>query len=580
MKKLLGSLAIAALSIPAQASVSAACSDSEKWSTLTLGTNWVARYRDFSRGQLAPIEGMALANQLRKDSDSRWADLFSEYWLAHALFRSGHFPLAEMGFERVLSRLPQDKEFEDLRLASFQCLGRVHHNYPARQLSRALYSSVQALPTGEEKDYWLFRWAIEQGQHRAVLKQMSSASSFAPLMKALVAYDDQEWSKSAELMDAFLGQPTRHPYVKSQIEHWKIFGARVHYTASTFSKATAYWNSVEKRSNELVQALTELAWSQLKAGKYNDAIGTALSLQTGWLQNTYSPEGLMVMSMAFNETCHYPEAMRASELLRKQYDPVRTWLKDNRKLSPAALYEELVKAMKKESKAPYRLTSEWIRSARFLSRQTEVNALLKMPERTKETVAVAKKRQKERVVELLKLVRDLKSDVVSARKSDPKKVELPDWINAKLDILRGRIEEYDALRSFAPTWNQAEKANQKIAASRRSDLIKAISAHIAATNDRVLGQIDDVYDNLQFVEVEIYQGATQDMIFTNSHPDYNKKISELKGREGFKLKAGELNWGSISTEELGQSEIWEDELGGFKADLPNKCDKSKLARSN
>jgi|GEM_PF-4617611 len=564
---------------PSHAAVSSACSDAEKWSSQNLSPAWTSRYRDFSRGHLTPIEGMAFAHQLRKESDSRWGDFFSEYWLAHALMRSGHFPLAESGFERVLGRLPQDKEFEDLRVASFQCLGRIHHNYPARQLSRALFPSAQALPVSHEKDYWLFRMAIEQGQHRASLKKMSSESVFAPLMQALISYENKDWNKAASSMDSYLGRPESHPFVKSQSEHWKIFAGRVHYTASSFSRAIGYWGSVDKKSNELVQALTEVAWAQLKSGKYNDAIGTALSLQTGWLQNTYSPEGLMVMAMAFNETCHYPEAMRASELLRKQYEPLRVWIKDNRKLSATALYAELVKAMKKESSAPHRLTGEWIRSSRFISRQAEINALLKMPERSKETLSSARKRQKERVVEVLKLVRELKADVVSARKSDPSRLEMPDWINVKLDTLRARLEEYDALRAFAPVWKQADVANTKISSKRRTELLQLISAHIAQTNERVLSQIEDVYDNLQFVEVEIYQGATQDMIFTNSHPDFNKKISELKKREGFGLKAQELNWGQVSTEELGQSEIWEDELGGFKANLPNKCDKSNLARS-
>jgi hypothetical protein len=337
---------------------------------------------------------------------------------------------------------------------------------------------------------------------------------------------------------------------------------------------------VDRRANELVQALTEVAWAQLRSGRYNEAIGTALSLQTGWLHNTYSPEGLMVMAMAFNETCHYPEAMRSTELLRKQYDPVLSWLRENSKMSQAALYEELVKAMrKKDSKVPSRLSSEWIRSPKFLARQGEVNALIKMPERSKEVAQSGQDRQKARVQDLLKLVREVKSDVMSAQKSDPNKVNFPDWINVKLDLLRNNLEEYDALRSFAPIWVQADNNNKKLSANRRTDLIKAISQHVAQTNERVMGQILDVYDNLQFVEIEIYQGATQDMIFSNSHPDYQKRIAELRGREGFKLRAQELNWGQISTEKLGQSEIWEDELGGFKADLPNKCDKSKLARS-
>jgi len=451
---------------------------------------------------------------------------------------------------------------------------------PSRQIERKLFSSLSALPEGDTRDYWAYRWAVEHNDIKTSLKLMSSDSPFRHAVKALNYNKQEEWSQAANEADLFLKVAHKSRFVQSQLNHWRLFAGRMFYTASLFTKSQEHWNLVEKRSNELVQALTELAWSQLKSGKQNTAIGTALSLQTGWLSNTYSPEGLMVMAMAFNETCHYPEAMRSIELLRKQYEPVVQWIQTHKNDSNAKMYEALVMSLKKTSDVPYRLSSEWIRSPRFISRQDEINKLLKMDTNNKKLLEVAKKRQKERVQDLLKLVREVKKDVQVAQKSDPTKVDLPDWLNIKLDLLQGTLVEYDALRAFAPVWTKAERANSKLTSLREKELVAQIQQHVVSTNKRILSQIADIYDNLKFVEIEIYQGATQDMILTNSNPELDRKIASLKKKKDFQLKANELNWGQISTEELGESEIWEDELGGFKADLPNKCQKAKIARSD
>jgi hypothetical protein len=577
MKKLL-LVAWAFCSFPAVAQVSRACTQNEKWNVLPLNKEWGQRFLAFTKSQITPVEGMAFAHRLKVEAADRLEEFFSEYWLAQGLYKSGHFPLAEMGFERILSRLPNAQEYQALREGSFECLAEIHHRVPSRHLNKNLYSSLTHLRTGPIKDYWSFRWAIEQNSLSNGLKMSSKESPFVPLLKALQYYNAEDWAKSAEAIDDFFDKKIVPKYIQSQLNHWRMMAARMNYTAARFAKAESYWSAVDRRSNELVQALTEVSWSQLRSGKQNDAIGTALSLQTGWLQNTYSPEGLMVMSMAFNETCHYPEAMRASELLKQQYNPVYQWLLKHQKVSDNELYGKLVLALKKESDVPYRLSSEWIRSPNFISRQEEINALLKMGDRNKELVALGAQKQRQRVVELLKLVKEIKKDVEGVHKLEPDRAQMPDWVEQKLAGLRSKLLEYEALRGFAPMWQAAEKANANLSRQRRQVLVTEIQKHIRRTNQRVLSQIRDIYDNLKFVEVEIYQGATQDMIISHSHPEYDKKIAALKESRGYGLKSNELNWGQISTEELGRSEIWEDELGGFKANLPNKCEKVRLAR--
>ncbi len=557
-----------------------ACSSGESWKNLELSKVWQDRFQKYVSNEYSSIEGMALARSLKTEAVTRFEKLFSQYWLAHALERSGHFPIASDGFERLIEVLPGTKEFSDLRMASFACLMKLHHDHSSRNLSTKFYSSWTKLAPSELKDYIAYRWGIEQGKYSQALKQMRNESPLRHVMGALINWDNRDWKLGAEKMDSFFAALPQHAYLKNHINYWRMLAARLHFSSSSHQKAVHYLSLIDKKANELVPALTEMAWAQLKSGKYNDAIGTSLSLQTGWLQNTYSPEGLMVMSMAFNETCYYPESMRSLDLLRNQYAPVAQWLQKNKNMSGDKLYSELRKSLKKESDAPFRLSSEWVRSSAFINRQAEINEIYKQDVKSAKAESEAKVRQQLRIVQLLKDIKIIKKDIEGFRKTESHTALVPDWIEVKLMKLRGDLEEYDSLRGFAPVWKLVKRSNEKTGKVRSGKLLAAIKAQIKKVNQQVASQLSDINENIKFIEVEVYQGATQDMIFSNANPDYADKLAALKKKEGFKLNPNEMKWGSISTNQLSKGEIWEDELGGFKADLPNKCTRAKVARGN
>lgn len=579
MKNFLALFLFCLLTQTLQAYVGDACQKSETWKNLSLGDFWNQRFINSVNGKLSPVESMALAFKLKNSAETKYEEVFSEYWITNSLLRSGHFILAGFGFEKILNQLPKDSEYQSLRIATFDCLAELHHQYPSRKLNRNIQSSLALLPPSETRDYMAFRWSLENRDYSNSLKLISADSPYLNLTKAMQLYEKQEWQKSSVNMDEFFSKSKKLKYVKSQINHWKLFAARVHFTATNHSKALEYWQSVDKRSNELVQSLTELSWNHLKAGHHNDALGSALSLQTGWLSNTYSPESLMVMAMAFNETCHYPEAMRAVELLRRQYDPVILWLNESKNIPSTKLYSELVLSLKKQSSVPFRLSGEWVRSANFLSAQNEINSILKIADVNVEFKKQAQLKQKERILSLLKFAKSLRKDLEAQQKLEPSRADFPMPLELRLEDLKSQIVEYEALREFAPVWIKIEKSNQSLAVVRKNELMKIIEKHIQYNNKRISDQLADIYDNIKFVEIEIYQGATQDMIVSHSQAEVQSKLSGLKNKKEFQLKSGELSWGQISTEKLGQSEIWEDELGGFKTDLPNKCLKEKFARS-
>jgi hypothetical protein len=279
--------------------------------------------------------------------------------------------------------------------------------------------------------------------------------------------------------------------------------------------------------------------------------------------------------MAFNETCHFPEALRAMDLFKKQYAPVSEWL-TNTKVPNGDYYSLALSALRHEEKVPFRISGEWVRSPVFLNRQSEINEMIKQDAYMVEAEIVAKRAQKQMAIDLLKVVASIKKNISIFKKANPDKDMFSSDINLSLDELRAGLEDYDTLRRAAPPWKSLKKGNAEMASVRRKELVGDINSWIKTMNQQMLYQLADVVENFRFVEIEIYQGASMDMVFSHANPQFEKKLKEVKKVDGG-VKPSEWQWGSLDTGSLQSQEIWEDELGGFKADLPNRCDKRKVA---
>jgi hypothetical protein len=80
-----------------------------------------------------------------------------------------------------------------------------------------------------------------------------------------------------------------------------------------------------------------------------------------------------------------------------------------------------------------------------------------------------------------------------------------------------------------------------------------------------------IAENNHFIEVEIYSGATQDIVWQNAHPNYKEVAKELKTTETRKIASNVWDWGQSDMSLQGSEELWEDELGNFRADLFDNC---------
>jgi len=100
---------------------------------------------------------------------------------------------------------------------------------------------------------------------------------------------------------------------------------------------------------------------------------------------------------------------------------------------------------------------------------------------------------------------------------------------------------------------------------RQQNLIREINLALKKKNRELLLTLKKVRENIDLVEVEIYQGASKDLLGLKK-PRFKK--DSLPGEQQTVLA---WNWGSFSSAELERAEIWEDEIGALKADTKDKC---------
>ena len=59
-------------------------------------------------------------------------------------------------------------------------------------------------------------------------------------------------------------------------------------------------------------------------------------------------------------------------------------------------------------------------------------------------------------------------------------------------------------------------------------LVARINADLDARTLRMLDQLEEIAENVQLIEIEIYNGASHDIIWQNAHPDYKEIAKKMK----------------------------------------------------
>lgn len=503
------------------------CQKSEEWDFVGKMDKYAMKeFHKLLDGQLSPIRSFGEAMDYHKRSvqfnNSVVEKRISEYWIGRSFFAAKLYHLAFDSFT-ILLKNSEDSTIQD---AAMGCMQEIQNRYPSFQASKSALSQA----------------TIE------INKQ-----NYSDAIVALEAFIEKHRTHSAKLID-----PAH------------LLLARAYYSTAQYSKAITHFLAVRKSSNELVAALTGLSWSYLMEGKYEEAVGVAMQLKAGGLKNTFAPEADMISAMAFNELCQFPASIVALQSFRAQYGPIYQWLKTNTQTT--GLYPLVVGVLQGQATVPAKISSEWIRSPLFLSRQEEINLILGYANVNKKLVADAAEEQRLFLKDLLLKMHEFIHQYQVAKRQLKPGQKLSDATLSQFQTIRLHLHQYMRFVRAAKPWRAIVARAAPKTEVIKNTLVRAIDADVSEQNHTMLAMLEQIAENNQMIETEIYTGASQDMIWKNAHPDYAAVINNMHlGRGPGADTARTWDWGRVKSGSLDSDEMWEDELGAARADLTDNC---------
>jgi hypothetical protein len=562
-----------------------ACTSSEKWKFSTdVPENIQADFKSFLGKKTKSVHAFSEALATRRFAKTDEAKLFSEYWISRSLF-DGELPhIAFEGFRSLASR-PVTAENVGILTAALDCLTEIHKAHP----SLALPSDVAArLPEfwalakfqGANEVVWEATGAVirtlvslEQPPTGAALELMTllkGSGAHEQLAKGIWAAKNNQHSQTVAELEKFLANQSIPDYLVRFKDTVHLLVARAYYSTERFDMSNGHLKQITKASNELAASLSELSWAYLMNERYGEAIGTSVNLEAGRMRSTFAPEGPMVMAMALNELCQYPESIGAINLFKKRYEKPFRWLASWNREEP--LYPMAIAFLRRQGNVPDRIAGEWVRSPLFISSQDEINILFQEQKSTSSLAKIAYSEQVKLANEIIQKARALKP-LLKKAKAEKKKngKEMSRDIASDLDYIRRQVSHLRRLQSAAPVWKIVLNNYHKQVPGLVSKLMARINGDLKQRSVRMLAQLEEIVENTQLIEVEIYNGASQDIIWQNAHPDYKELAQKMKNDRQIASKEKVYDWGKISVGSDEEEEIWEDELGSFKSNLYDNC---------
>lgn len=558
------------------------CQKNESWTfSEKIPKDFQITFEGFLDGKIKPSQSFAEAFALRRFAKNDEAKLFAEYWISRSFFEMGLTHIAWGGFSTTTAR-PSDFEKIGIQLASLACQNQIQHQYPTFTFPSATTTQLplffQLAKTQNDKE---ILWNATNAQFRLLIQDKewtSQAEKLLPFLKGSGAYEHlaqglwaalhRNHKNTIKYFEEFFKIQNLPASLKRYQDIAHLFTARAYYSLKKFEAAALQFKAVSKNSNELADTLSELAWSQLMQYKYGDAIGTAINLQSGGLRNTFAPESPMIMAIATNELCQYPDSIQAIRIYQKHYEKTYRWLSQWNK-TREKLYPLAIRYLKRDPNIPGKVGGEWIRSPLFISHQDEINLILDEKEAANRFTALAQQDQKRIIKNSIRLLTDLKLAIKIIKSKKKPGDPLPKSFTDDLAKLRKNQTHLRRLFQAAPIWKNIYNNHRKQMPARQNQLIAAMNRELEMRSDRMLLQMDEVMENMQLIEVEIYNGATHDIIWQNAHPDYQKIAAQMQ-EETETPPESTWNWGQTNTD-AEDGEVWEDELGSFKAKLFDNC---------
>jgi hypothetical protein len=464
-----------------------------------------------------------------------------EYLKARAYFREGLIHLAYQKFQQQLITPLQKGVPTFGRVAALECVLKIQRDYPTLGFGRAMipnlinYMHRSDLDQGAKEDIAkalvvrmkevVNRWDPKEANE--IIGALGDMPKYSIYAKALVFQRNGQYAKAIPLWKEIVEGDALPSLFAEDRDTAMILYARDLYEAKDYDHSADILRMVPRDSNYLAQALSDLSWALLQANKRPEAIGAAFNIQKSLLTRVYAPEAPLVASIALHEMCQYARALKNAVFFKKKYYPVLIWYNKLSARQRAHPYELLTTALRKKGGVPNLVLLEWLRSPEYRAYQLEANLLF----------------QEKKAAYVLYSAR------IPARKGAA-------WLKE---------------------WKTPMPKFYNEIAGRQLAVGKNMNHVLTFLTDRMAKQVAKVAENVQLLEVEIFDHAGEDMVWRNVNPEYQAWLEQQPAET--RPKDLYWEWGSMPTDPKSRDEIWEDELGWTVGNVSDECKNKEKYRA-
>ncbi|MBS1961877.1 MAG: hypothetical protein JST04_06660 [Bdellovibrionales bacterium] len=456
-----------------------------------------------------------------------------EYLKARAYFREGLIHLAYQMFQTQLITPLQQGVPTFGRVAALECMLKIQRDFPTLGFGHAMIPNLinymkrpdlDSLAKEDLAKALVIRMkevvnTWDEKEANAIVAALGNMPGYSVYAQALMNQRNGQYAKAIPLWERIVEGGELPSLFAEDRDTLTILYARDLYEAKKYDKSADILRRVPRDSNYLAQALSDLSWALLQANKRREAIGAAFNIQKSLLTRVYAPEAPLVASIALHEMCQYARALKNAVFFKKKYYPVLIWYN---KLTPSQRehpYGLLTTALRKKGGVPNLVLLEWLRSPEYRAYQLEANLLF----------------------DEKKAAYVLYSQRVNAAKGAA-------WLKE---------------------WKTPMPKFYNEVAPRQRQVAKNMNAVLTFLTNRIAKQVAKMAENVQLLEVEIFDHAGEDMVWRNVNPEYQAWLNDQP--EEKRQKDLYWEWGSMPTDPKSIDEIWEDELGWTIGSVQDEC---------
>lgn len=425
--------------------------------------------------------------------------------------------------------------------------------------------------------FYRSKYYLEKGNLTEVeqaLSLISEKSEFFPesrFIAGLSKYRQGKISAAEEHIKEVLKNSKSLPAIQTLAS---LTLARIYFQRQEYKEAQKLYLIVDKDHPLWLQAMVELAWTQILMNDHVGAAGNMFSLHTDFFKNAYNPESYVVRTVSYLNLCQFGDGLQVLTALGRKYAPyygrVEAYVSGRK--NPADYYQTVRAWLKNPDQrevdgVPRSFVIELARHPSFITVQRDINRLEDEITAFNQVTLSLIQREKDLIKKQGLLGQEL--GLIRTQLSDPKKNH--NLLKEQEHSIQKRLQSFKyqqqgiksardivkGIREVSFTRIDKDKTKHRV---RAGMVLKDRLAHLT-------GDLKDLLDQNELLQYEVYSGAGEHIRFQTVSQDTkgeDPKQRELAQAQALKEKDKNVKWNF-------RGEIWEDEIGHFRSSLKNVC---------